>query len=93
MQRVGTREFKNRLSRYLRAVRAGQTLVITDRGKAVAKLSPTDEEASEKKSVRERLEELEAKGFIRLGHGKLPKFRGVKSRGKPASEMVIEDRR
>jgi len=76
MQRVGTRECKNRLSRYLRAVRAGQTLVITARGKAVAKLSPTGEEQSE------------ARGFIRLGRGRLSKFRAVKSRGKSASEMI-----
>lgn len=43
MRRVGTREFKNRLGRYLRAVREGQTFVITARGKAVAKGSPTSE--------------------------------------------------
>jgi len=59
MQRVGTREFKNRQSRYLRAVRAGQTLVITARGKAVAKLSLTGEEKSDPNSLRERLEELQ----------------------------------
>ena len=41
----------------------------------------------------ERLEELEAQGYIRLGRGKPAKFRAVKSRGKLASEMIIEDRR
>jgi prevent-host-death family protein len=92
MQRVGTREFKNRLSRCLRAVRAGQTLVITARGKAVAKLSPTGEEQSDQNSLRERLEELEARGLIRHGRGRLSKFRAVKSRGKSASEMIIEGR-
>ena len=84
MQRVGTREFKNRLSRNLRAVRAGQTLVITARGKAVAKLRLTGEEKSDPNSLRERLEELQARGLIRLGRRRLAKFRAVKSRGKTA---------
>jgi antitoxin (DNA-binding transcriptional repressor) of toxin-antitoxin stability system len=57
-----------------RAVRAGQTLVITARGKAVAKLSPTGEEKSDLNSLRERLEALQARGLIRLGRGRLAKF-------------------
>ena len=35
---VGVRELKNRLSRYLRMVRAGEEILITDRGEAVAEL-------------------------------------------------------
>ena len=93
MQRVGTRELKNGLGRYLRAVKTGQSLVITAGGRAIAKLVPTDDEPPEEKSLWERLEELEAQGYIRLGRGKPAKFRAVKSRGKLASEMIIEDRR
>jgi prevent-host-death family protein len=93
MQRVGTREFKNRLGRYLRAVRTGHTLIITARGRAIAKLVPTEDEPSREKALWEKLEELAAQGYIRLGRGTLSKFRAVKSRGKAASEMIIEDRR
>lgn len=78
MQRVGTREFKNRLGRYLRAARTGQTLIITARGMAIAKLVPTTGEPAEETHLWERLEELEAQGYIRLGRGKLLKFRAVK---------------
>jgi prevent-host-death family protein len=92
MRKVGSRELKNRMGRYLLAVRQGQTLIVTDRGKPVAKLSPTNDAKSQKMSLRERLEELEAQGLIRLGKGRLKKFRAVKSRGKPASQMIIEDR-
>ena len=40
MRKVGSRELENRLGKYLRAVRQGQTLIITDRGKAVAQVGP-----------------------------------------------------
>ncbi len=39
---VGVRELKDSLSRYLRRVRAGETIVVTDRGRAVARLVPTE---------------------------------------------------
>lgn len=93
MQRVGSREFKNRMARYIRAVGNGQTLVLTKRGKPVAKVGPPDTVEPGEEDTWERLRELEARGLIRLGRGKLKPFRPVKSTGKPASQMIIEDRR
>lgn len=93
MQKVGSREFKNRLGRFLRAVREGQSLIITDRGKPVAKLGPPNDAEPEKTQLKERLKELEAQGLLRLAQKPLRKIRAVKSRGKPASQMIIEDRR
>ena len=40
MQTVGIKALKNRLSEYLRAVAAGETVLVTDRGKVVAELVP-----------------------------------------------------
>lgn len=40
MKTVGLRELKNRLSAYVRQVRAGKTIVVTDRGQVVAELHP-----------------------------------------------------
>jgi len=40
---VGLRELKNRLSRYVRHVRAGHLVVVTDRGHVVAELRPPGE--------------------------------------------------
>ena len=37
---VGIRELKNRLSEYVRRVRAGEVLLVTDRGEVVAELHP-----------------------------------------------------
>lgn len=37
---VGTRELKNRLSQYLRLVKAGETVIITEHGKPVGQIMP-----------------------------------------------------
>jgi prevent-host-death family protein len=37
---VGVRDLKNRLSSFLRDVRAGETVLITDRGEVVAQIAP-----------------------------------------------------
>ncbi len=93
MQRVGSREFKNRMGRYMRAVRKGQTLILTDRGKVVARVSPEEDTQTASNDLQKRLKELEAKGLIHLATKPFGKFRAVKSKGKPASQMIIEDRR
>jgi prevent-host-death family protein len=93
MQRVGSREFKNRLGRYLLAVRKGKTLLVTDRGKPVAKVSPPDQDGATELTVSDVLRKLEAEGKIRLAKRPLRKFQAVPSRGKSASQTIIEDRR
>lgn len=40
--RVGVRDLKNSLSGYLRRVRAGEHIVVTDRGRPIARLVPPD---------------------------------------------------
>lgn len=42
METVGVRELKSELSRYLRRVRAGARLTVTERGRAIATLAPVD---------------------------------------------------
>lgn len=42
MKRVGVAELKNNLSRYLRAAEAGETIEVTDRARALARLVPVD---------------------------------------------------
>ena len=38
MKAVGVRELKNRLSEYLRLVRSGEEILVTDRGEVIAEL-------------------------------------------------------
>jgi prevent-host-death family protein len=40
MKSVGLRELKNRLSEYVREVRSGEAVLVTDRGEVVAELLP-----------------------------------------------------
>jgi prevent-host-death family protein len=40
MRAIGIRELKNRLSHYVRLVRTGESVLVTDRGSVVAELRP-----------------------------------------------------
>jgi prevent-host-death family protein len=86
---VGARELKVRLGTYLRRVRQGQRLVVTDRGQPVAELRPLAGEAG----ARAILAELEARGVVtRPTRKRLAPFRMIDSRDQPLSAAMLEDR-
>lgn len=66
MKAVGLRELKNRLSEYIRQVRSGEGILVTDRGEVVAELSPPGAAAAEQ-AVPSRLVALARRGLITLG--------------------------
>lgn len=66
MTEVGIRELKNRLSEYVRLVRSGEVVMVTDRGEVVAELRPPVM-GGEAVSRYPGLEELARQGHIRLG--------------------------
>jgi len=66
MKTVGVRELKNRLSEYLRRVRSGEALLVTDRGEVVAELSPPGYGAVDT-SVPAGLAALARRGLVTLG--------------------------
>lgn len=90
---VGTRELKNRLSHYLRRLRVdGESIYVTDRGKIIAELRAA--ERSSKKSERDVLLALVAKGDLAPGGGRLKDFKPIKPRRNVSvSRIVLEDRR
>ena len=69
MKTAAVSELKARLSEYLNQVKAGMEVLITDRGKPVARLVPI----SRSKDLKESLTRMDKQGLIRLGSGKLPK--------------------
>ena len=88
--RVGPRELKSRLSEYLRRVKAGQTIVVTERGKVIGHIVPAP------LSLEERMKTLADSGFLILGRNEKPKGYRPKiiNRSKHLiSDSVIEDRR
>lgn len=92
MKRVGSRELKNRLGRYLRLVRKGEALVITDRGRPFARVVPFDPSQEEESTLEQILARLEGEGNLRRGSGKFKPFKPVRTKGKPLSKMILEDR-
>jgi antitoxin (DNA-binding transcriptional repressor) of toxin-antitoxin stability system len=63
---VGLRELKNRLSEYIREVRSGEGILVTDRGQIVAELSPPGR-ASEGHGASPGLAVLVRKGLVETG--------------------------
>jgi prevent-host-death family protein len=68
MKTASVSETKNNLSAILREVREGESYLIVDRGKPVARLDPV---AAEVKGADQRRAELESKGVLRRGRGKV----------------------
>ena len=94
MRKVGSRELKNRLGRYLQMIRRGESLEITDRGTTVAKLVPPASHESEGSwGVQAFLAALSREGNVRVATQRIKPSRAAKSKGRPASEAIIEDRR
>jgi prevent-host-death family protein len=85
---VGVRELKNHLSEYLRRVRRGQTIVITDHGVAVGRMIPVDQ------PLEERLSSLQTAGLLDWGGQSLPQIEppALNRSGKTISDLVVEMR-
>lgn len=92
MKTVGSRELKNRLGRYLGLAGKGETIIVTDRGKPVARLVPPGPEIDKAYSVEDVLRRLEAEGHLRRGTQPFRRFKPIRAKGKPASQMILEDR-
>jgi len=91
---VGIRELKNRLSKYVREVRSGEEILVTDRGEVVAELRPpTPPEA--RASVHPGLVALARRGILVLGKSNTPDLYAplppILSTGS-ASELLAEER-
>ncbi len=86
MKTIGLKELKAHLSEYVNRCRDGEHIIITDRGREVAELVPLS-------PARRTMNRLREAGRVKWNGGKPRGLRGVKVRGKPISETVLEDRR
>lgn len=93
MARVGVAELKSGLSQYLDRVQAGETLIVTDHGRPVAKLIPI---ALGEQEPDDRLRALDRLGWVRLGgppissdFWKLPRPQDASGR---SLELLLEER-
>jgi prevent-host-death family protein len=84
---VGVRDLKNSLSKYLDRVQNGEEIIVTERGKPVARLSAVDE-------ATDRLAALVASGAVRppKRRERHRPDRRIKAKGS-VSDLVAEQRR
>lgn len=94
METVGIKELKDKLTYYLKLTKERSKIIVTDRGSPIAIIQSIDRMRN-KAGIEERLASLAKRGMLRLPlkKGKLPPLKSVKATGKPASEIIIEERR
>ncbi|MCF8107988.1 MAG: type II toxin-antitoxin system prevent-host-death family antitoxin [Desulfohalobiaceae bacterium] len=92
MLTAGIKDIKNHLSRYLNRVKAGEEVIITARGKPVARII---QEKQRERSMASVLATLVARGLITLPTREIAKQSGppVSLEGRDVSDMVLESRR
>lgn len=85
---AGIRELKTHLSAYLRQVKAGGTVIITERGKPIGRIVPLTQ------STKSQLEALNQAGLIAWSGEKLPPLAPVaQAKGdRMASDLLLENR-
>lgn len=91
MKSIGVRELRQRASEYLRLVREGETVEVTDRGRPVAMIVPFRSGSA--------IETLETTGRLSAAEGDLlelgdplPAKRGVPLPSRVLTEMRADDR-
>jgi prevent-host-death family protein len=91
--RLGLREANQHFAKTIKAVRSGQEVILTDRGRPIALITPIkDEEGGRAAALRGMAEE----GLITLADRKGPtpagRWRPVKVKGAPVSRTIVDDR-
>lgn len=86
--RVGTRELKTRLSEYMRRVKAGETITVTEHGKTIGQIIPV------KPTVEERIRAMVAAGQAEWNGQMLKPYRpkAVNRGPRQLSDLIVEDR-
>ena len=82
---VGVKELKAKLSSYMRMVRKGEEVIVTDHGREVALVVPISKE-------RQAIKSLMDSGKAKWSGGKPAGLKGIKVKGKAISNTVLEDR-
>ena len=86
MKTTTVTKLKASLSKYLKSVKAGEEVLVIERGRPIAKLTP----AASADVLTDHLVEMEKHGFIKLGSGKLPKGFWELPRPKDPKGLVVK---
>lgn len=91
MKSAGVADLKARLSEYLAQVKAGEEVLVTDRGRPVARIVPVGvETVADDEAETARLRAMEKEGLVRLGSGRLPEGFFEKERPEDPEGSLVE---
>lgn len=86
---TGVKELKNKLSYYLREVKKGEKILVTERERVIATITPVERAEEDSQLIA-----LVREGFASWNGGKPAGSKPpVKIKGKTVSEIILEDRR
>lgn len=86
MKTESVSKLKASLSEYLREVKAGEEVLVTERGRPIAKLTP----AVSSTILPQHLAEMEKQGLIKVGTAKLPKNFWTLPRPRDSKGLVLK---
>ena len=86
MKTADVSRLKASFSEYLLKIKAGEEIIVTERGKPIAKLVPIARSGR----IPERLHEMEREGLVSVGKGKLPKGFWKSPRPRDAKGSVLK---
>lgn len=89
---IGIRGLKTHLSEYVHEVKRGEQIVITDRGRPVARMIG---DVAPRQGIRRLLVQLSENGSLDLPKKPIKDHRGLPAvaKGRRASELILEGRR
>jgi len=92
MKSVGVKVLKDNLSKYLRMVQAGETILVTDRDEVIAEIRQPSQNAAEGKSrLQAFLEEEARRGSVTLATpGAAPSFSKLRSLPRPRVPIDLQ---
>ena len=90
--RLGLREANQRFSQTIKAVRAGKEVVLTDRGRPIAVITPITDKGGREAVLQTMAEHGLITVAVRKGPMPTPRWCPVKVKGKPVSQTIIDDR-
>lgn len=90
MLEKGVKEVRDHFTKYLKRVKEGEEIVVTERGKPVALFKPVPEG----KSLQDKLELASVKGLIQLPLKKehIYTHKKIKLSGKSITDIILEER-
>jgi prevent-host-death family protein len=88
--RVGLREANQHFSRIVKAVRRGEEVLLTDRGRPIARITPLPPMDKQEAAIQRMI----AQGLLRRveKRGPMPPFKPIRIRGGPISKTISEER-